>query len=165
MQDAANIAVYLPRSLNTAEFIGFTSIVVIGLGLLLYYKGGRIQKIVTEKSVVTDVRFATLIDLIYCVILFYFKLYSSVPMSTTWVFIGLLAGREIGMSIMRTSDNTLWSSIRLGLKDASYAILGLIISIAIAIGVNDQLTVELMLTEMPDQFVQGIVKFFSKLGF
>jgi hypothetical protein len=165
MQDAANIAVYLPRSLNTAEFIGFTSIVVIGLGLLLYYKGGRIQKIVTEKSVVTDVRFATLIDLIYCVILFYFKLYSSVPMSTTWVFIGLLAGREIGMSIMRTSDNTLWSSIRLGLKDASYAILGLIISIAIAIGVNDQLTVELMLTEMPEQFVEGIVKFFSRLGF
>jgi len=164
MQDAANIAVYLPRSLNTAEFIGFTSIVVIGLGLLLYYKGGRIQKIVTEKSVVTDVRFATLIDLIYCVILFYFKLYSNVPMSTTWVFIGLLAGREIGMSIMRTSDNTLWASIRLGLKDASYAILGLVISIAIAIGVNDQLTVELMLTEMPEQFVQGIVKFFSRLG-
>ena len=164
MQDAANIAVYLPRSLNTAEFIGFTSIVVIGLGLLLYYKGGRIQKIVTEKSVVTDVRFATLIDLIYCVILFYFKLYSNVPMSTTWVFIGLLAGREIGMSIMRTSDNTLWASIRLGLKDASYAILGLVISIAIAIGVNDQLTIDLMLTEMPEQFVQGIVKFFSRLG-
>ena len=164
MQDAANIAVYLPRSLNTAEFIGFTSIVVIGLGLLLYYKGGRIQKIVTEKSVVTDVRFATLIDLIYCVILFYFKLYSNVPMSTTWVFIGLLAGREIGMSIMRTSDNTLWASIRLGLKDASYAILGLVISIAIAIGVNDQLTVDLMLTEMPEQFIQGIVKFFSRLG-
>ena len=164
MQDAANIAVYLPRSLNTAEFIGFTSIVVIGLGLLLYYKGGRIQKIVTEKSVVTDVRFATLIDLIYCVILFYFKLYSNVPMSTTWVFIGLLAGREIGMSIMRTSDNTLWASIRLGLKDATYAILGLVISIAIAIGVNDQLTVDLMLTEMPEQFIQGIVKFFSRLG-
>ena len=164
MQDAANIAVYLPRSLNTAEFIGFTSIVVIGLGLLLYYKGGRIQKIVTEKSVVTDVRFATLIDLIYCVILFYFKLYSNVPMSTTWVFIGLLAGREIGMSIMRTSDNTLWASIRLGLKDANYALLGLVISIAIAIGVNDQLTVDLMLTEMPEQFIQGIVKFFSRLG-
>ena len=86
-------------------------------------------------------------------------------MSTTWVFIGLLAGREIGMSIMRTSDNTLWGSIRLGLKDATYAILGLIISIAIAIGVNDQLTVDLMLTEMPEQFAQGFVKFFSKLGF
>ena len=55
MQDAANIAVYLPRSLSFAEFAGFAGVVVIGLGLILYFKGGRIQKIVTEKSVVTDV--------------------------------------------------------------------------------------------------------------
>ena len=85
-------------------------------------------------------------------------------MSTTWVFIGLLAGREIGMSIMRTSDNSMWDSIKLGLKDATYAIIGLIISIAIAIGVNDQLTLDLMLTEMPEQFIEGIKKFFGRLG-
>lgn len=165
MQDAANIAVYLPRSLNTGEFIGFTSIVVIGLGLLLYYKGGRIQKIVTEKSVVTDVRFATLIDLIYCVILFYFKLHSKVPMSTTWVFIGLLAGRELGMAIMKTGNHNIWHAIKLGFKDMSYALIGLIISIAIAIGVNDQLTVSSMVETIPQEFASGIVKFFSKIGF
>ena len=164
MQDAANIAVYLPRSLNTGEFIGFTSIVVIGLGLLLYYKGGRIQKIVTEKSVVTDVRFATLIDLIYCVILFYFKLHSKVPMSTTWVFIGLLAGRELGMAIMKTGNNNILHALKLGLKDMTYALLGLLISIAIAIGVNDQLSVSLMFETIPQEFISGIVKFFSKLG-
>jgi len=164
MQDAANIAVYLPRSLNTAEFIGFTSIVVIGLGLLLYYKGGRIQKIVTEKSVVTDVRFATLIDLIYCIILFYFKLHSKVPMSTTWVFIGLLGGRELGMAIMKTGNNNILHAIKLGAKDMTYALLGLVISIAIAIGVNDQLTVSSMFETIPQEFVSGIVKFFSKLG-
>ena len=74
---AFNIAVYLPRSLSFLEFTGFRT-VFIGLGLLLYYKGGRIQKIVTEKSVVTDVRFATLVDFVYCIILFYFKaLFSS----------------------------------------------------------------------------------------
>ena len=165
MQDAANIAVYLPRSLNTGEFIGFTSIVVIGLGLLLYYKGGRIQKIVTEKSVVTDVRFATLIDLIYCVILFYFKLHSKVPMSTTWVFIGLLAGRELGMAIMKTGDKSVWNAVKLGFKDMSYALIGLVISIAIAIGVNDQLTVSSMVETIPKEFAAGIVKFFSKIGF
>ena len=165
MQDAANIAVYLPRSLNTGEFLGFTSIVVIGLGLLLYYKGGRIQKIVTEKSVVTDVRFATLIDLIYCVILFYFKLHSNVPMSTTWVFIGLLGGRELGMAIMKTGDNNIWKAVRLGVKDMSYALMGLIISIAIAIGVNDQLTISSMVETIPQEFAAGIVKFFSKIGF
>ena len=165
MQDAANIAVYLPRSLNTGEFIGFTTIVVIGLGLLLYYKGGRIQKIVTEKSVVTDVRFATLIDLIYCVILFYFKLHSKVPMSTTWVFIGLLAGRELGMAIMKTGDKNVWNAVKLGFKDMSYALIGLVISIAIAIGVNDQLTVSSMVETIPQEFAAGIVKFFSKIGF
>ena len=111
-QDAANIAVYLPRSLHVFEFIAFTSIVIIGLGLLLFYKGGRIQKIVTEKSVVTDVRFATLIDFIYCIILFYFKLHSKVPMSTTWVFIGLLAGRELGMALMKTGDNSISKSVK-----------------------------------------------------
>ena len=68
MQDAANIAVYLPRSLSFGEFSGFAGALFIGLGLLLYYKGGRIQKIVTEKSVVTDVRFATLVDFVYCII-------------------------------------------------------------------------------------------------
>ena len=165
MQDAANIAVYLPRSLNTGEFIGFTTIVVIGLGLLLYYKGGRIQKIFTEKSVVTDVRFATLIDLIYCVILFYFKLHSKVPMSTTWVFIGLLAGRELGMAIMKTGDKSVWNAVKLGFKDMSYALIGLVISIAIAIGVNDQLTVSSMVETIPQEFAAGIVKFFSKIGF
>jgi hypothetical protein len=165
MQDAANIAVYLPRSLNVWEFSGFTGVVIIGLGLLLYYKGGRIQKIVTEKSIVTDVRFATLIDFIYCIILFYFKLHSKVPMSTTWVFIGLLAGRELGMAIMNSGENSVMKSIKLGLKDMLYALIGLIISIAIAIGVNDQLTVASMFTTIPEEFASGVIKFFSRIGF
>ena len=164
MQDAANIAVYLPRSLSFAEFAGFAGVVVIGLGLILYFKGGRIQKIVTEKSVVTDVRFATAVDFIYCIILFYFKLYSQVPMSTTWVFIGLLAGREIGMAIMKSGENSMLKSVRLGFKDMTYALIGLVVSIAIAIGVNDNLSVEIMLTEMPVQFAKAFGDFFVKLG-
>ena len=164
-QDAANIAVFLPRKLSGLEFFGFISVVTIGLGILLYYKGGRIQKIVTEKSVVTDVRFATLIDLIYCVILFYFKLHSKVPMSTTWVFIGLLAGRELGMSMMKTGSHTILSGLKLALKDVTFALIGLAVSIAIAVGVNENLTFTAVITEIPDAFASGITKFFSKLGF
>lgn len=164
-QDAANIAVYLPRSLSFPQFFAFISVVTIGLGILLYTKGGRIQKIVTEKSVVTDVRFATLIDLIYCVILFYFKLHSKVPMSTTWVFIGLLAGRELGMSLMKTGAHTVAGGLKLALKDVTYALIGLTVSIAIAVGVNDNLTFTSVVTEIPEAFSNGIVKFFSKLGF
>ena len=165
MQDAANIAVYLPRSLSFAEFAGFAGVVVIGLGLILYFKGGRIQKIVTEKSVVTDVRFATAVDFIYCIILFYFKLYSQVPMSTTWVFIGLLGGREVAMAIRSAGDNSTATAFKLLLKDFSFALIGLFISIAIAIGVNDQLTFNSMINDIPAEFVKGITKFFGKLGF
>ena len=164
MQDAANIAVYLPRSMAFSEFLGFALVVFFGLGLLLYYKGGRIQKIVTEKSVITDVRFATIVDFIYCIILFYFKLHSKVPMSTTWVFIGLLAGREVAMAIRNTGENSLLTSFRLMMKDFSFAMIGLIISIAIAIGVNDQLTFASMLETIPAEFGSGITKFFSRIG-
>jgi len=165
MQDAANIAVYLPRDLRFSEFMGFAMVVFIGLGLLFYYKGGRIQKIVTEKSVITDVRFATIVDFIYCIILFYFKLYSSVPMSTTWVFIGLLGGREVAMAIHKTGSHSFGHSVKLVLKDFSYAMIGLIISIAIAIGVNDQLSLASMIETIPAEFALGITKFFSRLGF
>ena len=138
--------------------------VTIGLGILLYYKGGRIQKIVTEKSVVTDVRFATLIDLIYCIILFYFKLHSQVPMSTTWVFIGLLAGRELGMSLMKTGHQTVLGGVKLALKDVLFALIGLTVSIAIAVGVNDNLTFMAVITEIPEAFSSGIRGFFNRLG-
>jgi hypothetical protein len=165
MQDAANIAVYLPRSMGFGEFFAFAAIIFVGLGLLLYFKGGRIQKIVTEKSVVTDVRFATIIDFIYCIILFYFKLYSQVPMSTTWVFIGLLGGREVAMAIRKAGDISVFKAFKLMSKDFAFAMIGLIISIAIAIGVNDNLTFASMLVEIPAEFVKGITKFFGKLGF
>ena len=86
-------------------------------------------------------------------------------MSTTWVFIGLLAGRELGMAIMKTGDKSVWNAVKLGFKDMSYALIGLVISIAIAIGVNDQLTVSSMVETIPKEFAAGIVKFFSKIGF
>ena len=123
------------------------------------------KKIVTEKSVVTDVRFATAVDFIYCIILFYFKLYSQVPMSTTWVFIGLLGGREVAMAIRSAGDNSTATAFKLLLKDFSFALIGLFISIAIAIGVNDQLTFSSMINDIPAEFVKGITKFFGKLGF
>jgi hypothetical protein len=165
MQDAANIAVYLDRSMNVWSFFGFCFVIVVGLGMLLYYKGGRIQRIVTEKSIVTDVRFATIIDFIYCIILFYFKLYSEVPMSTTWVFIGLLGGRELGMTIRKSGTNSMFKTGKLILKDFSFAMIGLIISIAIAIGVNDGLTFSSMITDLPGEFAEGITSFFRRLGF
>lgn len=146
MQDAANIAVYLPRSLAFNEFMVFAGFIFCGLGVLFYLKGDKIQQIVTEKSFVTDVRSATVIDFVYAIILYYFKVISVVPMSTTWVFIGLLAGREVAMSITEKSGNgkPMKHTFKLIAKDAGYAMIGLIVSIILAVAINPVIYEELM---------------------
>lgn len=145
MQDAANIAVFLPRSLELSGFLAFAGIIFCGLGILLYLRGDKIQQIVMDKSHVTDVRSATVIDAVYASILFYFKTVSVVPMSTTWVFIGLLAGREIAITVRSAGPSrNISKTVRLISRDATYAIIGLIVSILIAIAVNPVILDELM---------------------
>ena len=136
MQDAANIAVYLPRQLGAPSFLFFVIPITLGLGFMLFKGGAKIQEVVEEKSRVQDVRSATLIDFIYAIILFYFKLHSKIPMSTTWVFLGLLAGRELAMSIRGTSNLSLTEAIKMGSRDAFKAAIGLAISFLIALGCN-----------------------------
>ncbi len=38
MQDASNIAVFLPRSLHWTEFLSFVGFIVAGLGILFYLR-------------------------------------------------------------------------------------------------------------------------------
>ena len=146
MQDAANIAVYLPRSLSIFEFLGFALFIFFGLGLLFYLRGDKIQQIVTEKSRVTDIRSATIIDFIYALLLTYKLTISTVPMSTTWVFLGLLAGREMGMSIMDAMGlgKPMKKVLKIIIKDLSYALFGLLVSILLAISINADVRAELL---------------------
>ncbi len=137
MQDAANIAVYLPRQLHTGEFVLFLLPVVGGLGWMLYNGGERIQEIVEEKSGVVDVRAATVIDFVYAIILFYFKLHSQIPMSTTWVFLGLLGGRELAMSLRNTTDVQPKQALLMMGRDGGLALIGLVLSFICALLVND----------------------------
>ena len=136
MQDAANLAVYLPRQLSVAELAGFVGVVVVGLGMLIFLRGDRIQRVVDEKSGVEDVRSATVIDAVYAVILFGFKEISTIPMSTTWVFIGLLAGRELVLALRRASDRTPAEGFRMAGRDLMYCTAGLVISIVLAFAAN-----------------------------
>ena len=74
------------------------TVFVFGLALMFKSRGGKIQSIVLEKSHTNYFRSATLIDLCYAFILLFFKGYSDIPMSTTWVFIGLLSDRELAIA-------------------------------------------------------------------
>lgn len=138
MQDAANIAIYLPRSLNLWQFIAFAAYIFFGLGILFYLRGDRIQKVVKEKSDVVDVRSATVIDFVYTLILFVFQSVSVIPMSTTWVFIGLLGGRELAIraTMVDKKPKRMQKAFKLILRDVVYALIGLAISIILAIAVN-----------------------------
>lgn len=144
MQDAANIAVYLPRQLSGLEFLAFAGVIVIGLGLLFRMRGERIQEVVEEKSDVVDVRAATLIDMVFAVILLYFKMHSKMPMSTTWVFIGLLSGRELAMTWMRANHSSMKKTLRMITKDLAFVTIGLVVSILLALVVNDAFRTQLL---------------------
>lgn len=149
MQDAANIAVFLPRQLDVLEFSIYAGFVFLGLGFLFYLKGDKIQEIVNEKSNVTDVRAATIVDLVYAVILFYFKMYNNVPMSTTWVFIGLLAGRELAIAVGKhgkAKRRNAWMirAFRLARKDVYKALFGLVVSLILAIIINKGVREEIL---------------------
>ncbi len=100
IQDFANIYVYLPRQLALWQLILSLAIILGMLAFIIAKKGGAIQSIVKSKTNTVDIRSATLIDFTYGIILFYFKELNNVPMSTTWVFIGILAGREIALNFM-----------------------------------------------------------------
>ena len=138
-QDAANVAVYLPRQITAMELIPVLILPFFGLGLLFWQGGEKIQQVVNEKSAVVDVRPATVIDFVYAIILYVFKELSNVPMSTTWVFIGLLGGRELAMALRRAGDYNVRQAAGLLAKDLTLALIGLAVSIVIALAVNEAL--------------------------
>jgi len=98
--DMANIAVFLPREIPWDLMILISVVFVVGLGYMFREGGGKIQNIVIEKHNTRYVRSATIIDAVYWLILFFFKEINDIPMSTTWVFVGLLCGRELAMATM-----------------------------------------------------------------
>jgi hypothetical protein len=117
MQDLANIFVFLPRETIVAAdgsvsvtfslgLVVFATVLMVGLHAIMFaIRGGEIQKIVLNKTNTVDVRSATVVDLIFGLVLLYFKEMNDVPMSTTWVFLGLLAGRELAISYVASLRN------------------------------------------------------------
>ncbi len=132
MQDSAKLFIYLPRKATIWELLFVFLCFTVFLGVLTYKRGGDIQKIVKMKTNVQDPRSATIIDIIYALLLMYFINLNNVPMSTTWVFIGLLAGREIALyqRLRFESTKKMYKHI---VKDLYKVTLGLIVSITVVV--------------------------------
>ena len=137
-QDLANIYVYLRggMTLTGFEFGISLMILLLLLGYIFYNKGGAVQDVVRSKTNTADIRSATFVDLIYGIILYifkedYFGLWGGkLPMSTTWIFVGLLAGRELAMRI-RLEGRIGSDTLRMLLGDLLKIFIGLLVSVVL----------------------------------
>ena len=133
IQDLANIFVYLPRTLGLGLLIFAVLLMLLIHAIIFARRGGEIQGIVNSKTNTADIRSATIVDFIYGFILVFFKEWSNLPMSTTWVFLGLLAGRELAITFM-VKNRPVKEAAVIAARDAGKATLGLAVSVALALG-------------------------------
>ncbi|TGK85626.1 hypothetical protein EHQ23_13380 [Leptospira bourretii] len=131
LQDTANIAVFLPRQLGIIEFLTAAFILIAALLIIIRTNGGTIQRVVSEKSDIQWAKAATIVDLVYGSLLFFFQYISNVPMSTTWAFLGLLAGREIILNVITYKDLPYLDTFRKVGKDVVLATIGILVSILV----------------------------------
>lgn len=131
IQDFANIFVYLPRQLSLAQILGALGFLLILLAVIFRMRGGKIQEIVENKANTENLRSATLIDLTYGVVLYFFTAINPIPMSTTWTFVGILAGREYAISLL-LKNRKISQTHNMVFGDLARVNLGLAISIVLA---------------------------------
>jgi hypothetical protein len=134
--DVANIAVFLPRQISLLQLVIIITFFVVGLGYIFYKKGGAIQDIVLDKQNTKYVRSATFIDLAYAFLLLYFKQMNNIPMSTTWVFVGLLSGRELALNTGLSKKGNLKMVFPIVAKDFVKLMVGLTVSVAIVLAIH-----------------------------
>ena len=133
--DMANIAVFLPRVVPLDLMFLVSVVFVVGLFFMFRERGGKIQQIVLEKHNTRYVRSATLIDLFYWLCLYFFKELNDIPMSTTWVFVGMLAGRELAIASF-TGKMKFKSVFPLVARDFQKMMIGLGASVAIVLSIH-----------------------------
>ncbi|MCB1590920.1 MAG: hypothetical protein KDI90_00575 [Alphaproteobacteria bacterium] len=134
--DMANIAVFLPRQLPLWMLLGTLTILCAWLAVIFRSSGGKIQKIVLEKSGTRFMRSATIIDFVYALILLYFKEMNSIPMSTTWVFVGLLTGRELAIATTYRAQYKFGYVFPLIGKDFLKMMIGLAVSVGLVMTIH-----------------------------
>ena len=129
MHDTANECVFLPRNINITWLLIYLITTFSLLGVIFYLKGGKIQQVVQTKSHVINLKQVTIIDFVYGILLFIFKIINPIPMSTTWLFVGMLAGREIAMT------QTLKKKQREGFVGVGWDFVRLVVGLIISVGV------------------------------
>tara|TARA_B100000073_G_scaffold153223_1_gene126484 strand:- start:8273 stop:9292 length:1020 start_codon:yes stop_codon:yes gene_type:complete len=142
VQDLANIFVFLPRQLDLTAMVICTSVLCLGLCLLVFTGGGPIQSVLRSKTNTSDLRSATVIDFFFGLCLLYKAFLSTFPLSTTWVFLGLIGGREIALRIKEQEFEIRFTNRESGNlsnvigRDLWKAFVGVVVSLVIALSIQ-----------------------------
>lgn len=136
--NTSNVAVYLPRVFSIHSLLLFIFLGIVFIGFTFYNHGGPIQKIVSEKKDITNIRSTSIINLSFAFIIFILGRVNHIPMATTWIFIGILAGRELCIAQLEndgvlTLKERYKNARKLIFKDLILAGLGIAISLSFAI--------------------------------
>ena len=123
-QDASNFLLYLPRELSSLQATGVIATLVGVLGWIFYSGGGKIQEIVNNKKNSRYRVSATIIDLVYAIILWQFKIVNDIPMSTTVVFIGVISARQLVLESNK-------KSMVMVAKDTGKLAIGIVVSLLV----------------------------------
>jgi hypothetical protein len=140
-QDLVNIMVYLgdPREVGVGTFAFALVTLLAMLGYIFYRRGGKIQEIVRVKTNTQDIRSATFIDFFYGLVLLLFKfdmlgIGAKIPMSTTWVFLGMLAGREVALRMRLEETKVDGRNVAtMVFSDLGKATIGLVVSVLLVV--------------------------------
>jgi hypothetical protein len=104
--------------------------------------GGPIQGVLRSKTNTSDLRSATVIDFFFGLCLLYKAFLSTFPLSTTWVFLGLIGGREIALRIKEQEFEYVFTNRESGNlgkiigSDLWKAFVGVVVSLVIALSIQ-----------------------------
>lgn len=124
--------VFVDRKFNIYELIAVSLIVLVVLYIIMTGNNKQIEEIINEKNETENKKSIAVFNLVFALILIYIEFFSNVPLTTTWVFLGLLAGKDLSDSF---SENIIFSnsktkkSILKIIKDLHKAIVGIVFSL------------------------------------
>ena len=126
-----NFVIFLPRKFDIIDLILFSIVGIITLYCILISNGGEIQKIIDQKSDVKNIKTTVIFNSLFAFALLFIQHMDNIPITSTWMFLGILAGRELAISV--TTKRLAGEKYRLCLakiwKDLRLAIIGIVLSL------------------------------------
>lgn len=122
--------IFLPRVFTIKYLILFIIVGIFSILVILYNDNTTIKKIIGNKSDI-NYKSGAIFNILFAMIMLSVQYISKIPITSTWVFLGVLAGRELAIAGSKKNNNSLniIQSLKNDLSDLYSAILGIIFSL------------------------------------